>query len=160
MGALFQAVITEKNNSTYSKTLLMATARVGRFWEVTDTSTVSGVATRFIYEKRRDRRASADKYKTGVTKSAFWQLVREAENETHINVQVDRIWRHGDWRVHDEVFRMPVDWIIVAWDDPENTGYSYMLVEDAHFKVKKYRTTHTIDEIDSAASVSQSNSPS
>jgi hypothetical protein len=160
MGALIQVTLTEKNNKTYSRTRLLSTWRVGKFWEVIDASTLSGVATRFHYQQRRDRRVSPSRYKTPITKSAFWQLVREATNETHINVQVDREYKHGEYRVVDEVYRFAVDDIVEAWDDPENSGYSYMIVEDVHFRIKKYRTTHTIDEIDAAASVSQSNSPS
>ena len=160
MGALFQVVLTEKNNKTYARTRLLTTERVGKFWEVIDSSTVSGVATRFHYEHLSDRRVSPWRLKTGITKAAFWQLAREPGNETHINCHVDRIYRHGEFRVWDEVFRFKVDDIIEAWDDPENDGYAYMWVEDVHFRKRLYRVTHTISELDLAASVSQSNSPS
>lgn len=148
--SLFTVTTTKKNRVTSAETLLLSTSKVIDFYEDTDGGTV------FYYVERQDRRCPAVEYKTAINSAAFHALLRGAENDQWIYIEVTEIQNVHNGRTSKDVrtYRINIDQIIKAYD--RDTRSSYIFIERGPFEVLRLKTSHTIADLDNISSVSYS----
>jgi len=148
--ALFQVTTTHKNGSVYAKTLLLETSIVCDFQD-----DPGGAGTVFYYRERQDRKFPATLFKTNMTSEAFHALLLEAENEQWLYLEVTEIrneYYGSSERPSIQTRRVNVEQIIKGYD--RDSRSSFIWVNRGPFEVLRFKTSHTIDEIDNVASES------
>jgi len=152
--SLFQVTVTKKNRATYAETLLLTTAKVLDFYEDTDGAVI------FHYKDREDRRVKATEYKTAINGAAFHALLLGSENEQWIYIEVTEIANVliGKKEKIVRTVRLNIDQLIYGYD--RDTRSSYLFVDRGPFEMLRFKTSHTIAEIDDISSISFSISAS
>jgi len=153
---LYQITATHKDSSTengfYPKALLLNSEKTVLY------NTNSSGTTDLLYYGRESRRISAHTFTTATSKVALRALMRESLAEPFINLDLSHIWRNGRWEAYDKYTVVSVKLIYWAYD--LDTASSVIVIEHGPFKSQKYKTSHTIAEIETAASASVSLSES
>lgn len=144
--ALTQVAVTQKNRSSYSKTLLLNTKRWSDAYE--DSS-----KTIFYYFERNDRRDKPTEYKYNGTLNAFKSLMNEDETVKYLTLPVSA-WKDNDQTPPATTMTFRVDNIVLGYDT--GTSSAYIWVDRGAFKTLRFKISNTIAEINSSASGSGS----
>lgn len=147
--ALFISTVIEEKGRTVSRSQLFNNKKIKQFKTQSDGNTV------FEYKEREDDRTPPFKYITEYSRAAFEGLAREADNEPYIWVNV---LNNKAGQPCNEMIKFATDSIVTGWDVSDY--HSLLFVDEGAWRVTKYLTSHTIEEISQAASQSISLSPS
>lgn len=140
--ALCRFTPTQKNRKAFTTELLINTNKVCDFY-------ASGTSVIFYYAELEDGRTPTIEYKTTSSRNAFHSKVREAANEKWVQLDVTQV----NNKTHDGYMTINTDKIVKGWDI--DTASCYLEIERGQFDKVLLKTTHTIAEIDDAASASR-----
>lgn len=155
--SLFIVVTTQKNRVDSAESLLLSTSKVLDFYEDSDGGTV------FYYLERDGRRDKAIEYKCALNGAAFEALLRGAQNNMWVYIEVTEIYNELNEGLvqrypNGQTFRVNIDHI--AKGKNRDTRSSFLWIDRGAFELLRFKTSHTIEEIDDISSISFSISAS